>query len=105
MARTDYRKYSKKTAPVDEPVEEYTVKIEEPVEEVAPQPAPMIGVVSGCTKLNIRKNPSPDSEILCAVNDGSKLMIDVEKSTLEWCAVCTEAGFEGFCMKAYVTVE
>lgn len=105
MARTDYRKYSKKTVPVDEPVEEYTAKIEEPVEEVAPQPKPVIGVVSGCSKLNIRKNPSPDSEILCAVNEGSKLLIDETTSTLEWYAVCTEAGFDGFCMKAYVTAE
>lgn len=105
MARTDYSKISKKPVPVDEPVEEYTAKIEEPVEEVAPRPEPIIGVVSGCSKLNIRKNPNPNSEILCSVNEGSKLMIDRDGSTSEWYSVCTEAGFDGFCMKAYVTVE
>lgn len=112
MGRTDYNKMSKKTHPVDEVVEEYVVapteetaeKVAAPAKEPVKEPIPVVGVVSGCTRLNIRKNPNSNSEVLCHADAGAKLMIDLDASTHEWYAVCTETGFDGFCMKAYVII-
>lgn len=72
---------------------------------VTPEPEPVEGVVKGCIKLNIRENPDIEANILCEVKAGSKLMIDLDKSTKEWLSVCTETGIEGFCMKKFVAVK
>jgi hypothetical protein len=45
------------------------------------------------------------AEILCVVEVGDELLIDLEKSTDDWYSVTTNVGAEGFCMKKYVTVE
>lgn len=65
---------------------------------------PIYGIVSGCNKLNIRKDPGVESPIVCIVDSGSKLSIDTTDSTDEWCKVYTETGFEGFCMKKFITI-
>lgn len=70
---------------------------EEAVEEI-------IGVVTDCLRLNIRKEPNKDSEVAAIVNCLDEVKIDPETSTDEWYAVCTVAGIEGFCMKKYIAV-
>lgn len=72
-------------------------EIEEAVEEI-------IGVVTDCLRLNIRKEPNKDSEVAVIVNCLDEVKIDPETSTDEWYAVCTVAGIEGFCMKKYIAV-
>ena len=72
-------------------------EIEEAVEEI-------IGVVTDCLRLNIRKEPNKDSEVASIVNCLDEVKIDPETSTDEWYAVCTVAGIEGFCMKKYIAV-
>lgn len=67
-------------------------------------PEPMEGYVSGCRKLNIRKEPSLSSEVICEVFEGATLMIDQSESTDAWFRVYTEAGVEGYCMKSFVTI-
>lgn len=64
----------------------------------------VIGIVTDCLKLNIRKEAKADADVLCEAPALSKLMIDMSKSNDEWLSVCTEAGFEGFCMKKYVSI-
>lgn len=87
---------------------EETVELNEVEEtssiEVTPPTPPVEGVVTNCTSLNIRKEPSVDSEIMCFVKVGTKLMIDESMSTEDWYNVYTEAGMSGFCMKNYVRV-
>lgn len=78
-----------------------TVVDEHKVEE----PKSVFGVVSGCSKLNIRKSPSPNGNVICAVDEKTELMIILEESTSEWYKVCNSAGLNGFCMKKYVTVK
>lgn len=63
------------------------------------------GYVTDCLKLNIRTKPVVGAEILCVVEVGDELLIDLEKSTDDWYSVTTNVGAEGFCMKKYVTVE
>lgn len=83
-------------APVDAPV------VEQPKVE---EPKPIFGVVSGCAKLNIRNAPSLNGNVICTVNENTKLMLILEESTAEWYKVCNSAGLNGFCMKKYVTVK
>lgn len=64
----------------------------------------IIGVVTDCLKLNIRKEPNMDSEVVVVVTCLDELRIDPETSTDDWYAVCTVAGIEGFCMKKFVAV-
>lgn len=87
---------SKKTD-VQEPVQET------PVTETKPEP--VIGVVIDCAKLNIRKKPNTNGEVLCTVNVGSKLTIKNADAPGNWYKVTTENGVAGFCMKKYVSVE
>lgn len=78
-----------------EPVKE--VKIVEPVKEVK-------GIVVDCVRLNVRKNPEPKAEILCAVDAKQDLLIDEANSTEDFYKVCTAAGIEGYCMKKFVAI-
>lgn len=74
--------------------------------EVEPAPVkPIDGFVSGCKKLNVRIEPSTTGDIVCAVDEGTTLMIDESESTNEWYRVYTEAGAEGYCMKQFVTIK
>ncbi len=74
------------------------------VEEIEESVEDVIGVVTDCLKLNIRKEPSKDSEVAAIVTCLDEVKIDLEASTDEWYAVCTVAGIEGFCMKKYIAV-
>ena len=101
---------------VKEAVEE---KVEEPIEgqivipEVEPEPDPepsvepenqKFGKVSNCKKLNIRKLPSRDAEIVSELIEGSEVMIDEKESTALFYKICTEHGIEGYCMKNFIKV-
>ena len=79
-----------------------SVSADEIVEET--ESPSLIGVVSGCAKLNIRKESNITSDPVCIVPEKSVLLIDQDLSTDEWYKVYTETGMEGFCMKKYVTV-
>ena len=103
---------------VEDTVEE---KVDEPIEgqivipEVEPEPAsdpePSVepenrkfGKVNNCEKLNIRKLPSRDAEIVSELVEGSKVMIDEKESTALFYKICTEHGIEGYCMKNFIKV-
>lgn len=99
-------------APVEVEVKE-EVKVEPtPAVEVKPEPTPapvakpqpkqVTGIVSGCIKLNVRKEPSKDAEIIAVINEGSEVVINRIKSTVEFFSVCTAAGVEGYCMKKFI---
>ena len=112
----DYRKeYNKsQTDKVEEElVEELDERIEDnneaeeenqKQEETQNQPEPVYGVVHNCEKLNVRKQPSKDSEIVFVLNEGSEISIDEENSTEEWYSITHVSGVEGFCMKQFVSM-
>ena len=92
---------------IEEPIEGQTVISE--VEPIIPEPVaePEIrkfGQVSGCKKLNVRKLPSRDAEIVSELVSGSEVMIDEKASTALFYKICTEHGIDGYCMKDYITV-
>ena len=127
MSKKHYTQYSKFSGEEPETeVEEETVEEERPIEgqivipEVESEPVfvpPMpevdpvvepenrkFGKVSNCKKLNIRKLPSRDAEIISELIEGSEVMIDENESTALFYKICTEHGIEGFCMKQFIKV-
>lgn len=103
MAKKNYRKMSENPNVDQVPVTAPETVDETPVS--APEPEPNVtGVVIGCGRLNIRKEPSTSATILCEVSLKSELIIDPNKSTDDWYSVCTPAGVEGFCMKKFVAL-
>lgn len=92
---------------VDEPIEGQIVIPE--VEPIVPEPVVepenrKFGKVNNCNKLNIRKLPSRDAEIVSELVEGSEVMIDEKESTALFYKICTEHGIDGYCMKDYITV-
>ena len=92
---------------VDEPIEGQIVipEVESIVPESVVEPENRkFGKVSNCKKLNIRKLPSRDAEIVSELIEGSEVMIDEKESTTLFYKICTEHGIDGYCMKDYITV-
>lgn len=86
-------------------VSEAEVIAEETTEnETAAETVKVKGVVGNCKKLNVRVAPNADATPICVITVKSELTIDTTQSTDEWYKVCTAAGVEGYCMKAYVTI-
>ena len=115
----NYNQYGKKTEsePVEEkeevttptdagiaPVEEANEVLTEDTEEtnVEVQTKPAYGIVN-CSKLNVRKGPSKNTDSLCVVEIGSKL--EVEPFNEEWIKATTAEGVSGYCMLEFVDVE
>lgn len=60
------------------------------------------GVVTGCGSLNVRKEPSLDSEIICVINLSTEVEIEENESTDEFYKICLPNGIEGYCMRKYI---
>ena len=127
MSNKNYTNYSKMSAPehnviapvdVNEIVDEPTIPevkttpavcvapVDPEPEVTQPTPEPPVnGKVVGCERLNVRKLPDKNSEILGVITEDSKVQIDLSKSTTNWYAVYTAAGLEGYCMKNYISTK
>lgn len=99
--RRDYTKFSRESA--ESGAVETVESIIEEVEETKTEPK--IGTVIDCIRLNVRKDPDPNAEIICEVSASTDLMIDEEQSTDTFYKVFTAAGAEGYCMKRFVTIK
>ena len=96
------------TAPVVHEVKEIPVvpaPAPTPVVESAPAISAITGTVVNCGKLNVREAPTVSSAVVCEIPVNSEVAIDTDNSTDEFYKVCTEHGFEGYCMKKYIEVE
>lgn len=58
--------------------------------------------ICACALLNIRNQPTKNSEIVCQIERGSEVVIDKDGSDEEWAKVFTGFGTEGFCMKEFL---
>lgn len=63
------------------------------------------GVVSGCDRLNIRKESNKDSAVITIITKNAEVIIDPTKSTNEFYKVTTASGVEGYCMKTFITIK
>ena len=127
MSRHDYTKHSKKNQnEVNEVEEELEVECVEPSEEVKTEAVAEskpseesvtenvevetevetktydLGVVSGCKKLRVRSEPRFGTNVVCEIDQGTRVMIDRSQSTFDYYKIYTESGIEGFCNKTYI---
>lgn len=85
------------------PVEVKNEVVENPTEETATVEKKMtIGVVTDCIKLNIRKEPTIESESLRVISVKDKVHILDEKTTNDWVAVQLDDGTKGYTMSKYI---
>lgn len=71
---------------------------------VEPEIEPVYGRVVDCSRLNIRKKPTVNAEVLVTIPRDAELVLDLIKSNEKWFKVCTSAGVEGYCMKQYIVI-
>lgn len=94
----------------EEPILEDSVEIieeqatETETEAEVTEVSKMFGVVTDCLRLNIRREPNKDAEIVAIATCLDEVEVDPNASTDEWYAVCTAAGMEGFCMKKFIAI-
>ena len=83
-------------APVVEPVT--------PTPEIEPENTEFLGVVTECAKLNVRKEPSMDADVVTVLLIGAEVMVDKALSTEEFYKITTETGVEGYCKKDFIII-
>lgn len=103
MANKNYNKMSQK------PADETAVVAE--VTETVEAPKPVYGVVSNCSRLNVRVAPNANAKVIAVINKGEKVEIIQKGSgttTKFYHVICgkdKQVSFKGFCMRQYITVE
>lgn len=75
---------------------------EEVVEEAADDEILGIGVVTDCLKLNVRKQPSKDAEVLKIIDALTEVVI--LKEVNDFYEVALKTGESGYCMKKYIAI-
>ena len=75
--------------------------VDETVETVT-LPETVTGVITGCSKLNVRVAPVAGAEVVCVLDVNTEIEINVANSTDEWFSICTAAGIDGYCMRKFV---
>lgn len=105
MNRNDYTRFSEKKNNVQDTIKEVenkTILISEESSVVNTTPCFAKGVVTGCEKLNVRKEANKNAEVLCIINKSDEVEIDLENSTQDFFKVITSNNIEGYCMKDYI---
>ena len=91
---------AKKTKPI---VEEVKEEIVAPVEEVKVEETNTKKFVVVTTdRLNVRKGPSKDTEVLNIVSKDEKLLINDPKLVKGFYSITTSSGIKGYVMKEFV---
>lgn len=65
---------------------------------------PLVGVVTDCVKLNIRKDSDLNAEVLTTISALSKVDVYPSDSTKDFYKIRTATGIDGFCMKKYIAL-
>lgn len=71
-------------------------------------PTPVYGHVSGCIRLRVREKPDKNAEVVTIINIGTKLLIDLNKSTTNFYAVSStdpKEVYSGYCMKEFIALK
>ena len=110
MSRYDYSKFSKPTAKHNLDQKPYVGEvgtdneasmIPDPVDPVIES---KIGIVVDCLRLNLRSEPSTDSEVIRTIDSSAELVVYENESTDEFYKVCLADGNEGYCMKKFIKI-
>ena len=95
---------TKKTKPIVEEVKEEIVAPVEELKVVAPveETNTKKFVVVTTDRLNVRKGPSKDTEVLNIVSKDEKLLINDPKLIEGFYSITTSSGIKGYVMKEFV---
>lgn len=63
-----------------------------------------IGCVKNCVTLNVRKEPSIDSEICAVIKSDTDVVVQESESTQDFYKISTSDNIEGYCIKKYITI-
>ena len=87
-------------------VKEIASQVENAETDVVDEPVvkQVFGVVCNCEKLNIRKRPNINADVVTVVDKGTELEINEKGSSKEFYKVSSTEGFYGYCMKAYISI-
>lgn len=85
-------------APVEEVKEEVKEEVVAPIEETNTKKF----VVVTTDRLNVRKGPSKDTEVLNIVSKDEKLLINNSKLIEGFYSITTSSGIKGYVMKEFV---
>ena len=83
-----------------EPVSESNETVEEESQE-----EPIYGKVTGCERLNVRSESTKDSDVICVIDSGTEVLVDLDDSTVDWYKVYLEDGIEGFCLAEFIRID
>ena len=106
MSNKNTRGKRKELDPIDEVAIEQPV-IEEVESEVTEEPKAyefLDGIVHNCVKLNVRKNPSIDSDVIAVLNEQERIKVKDVDTLSDWYFIQLPNGEEGFSMKKYIAV-
>ena len=84
---------------------ETIVEVEEPVLEPESSEESVYGKVAGCERLNVRSEATKDSDIICVIDEGTEVMVDLDDSTVDWYKVYLEDGIEGYCLAEFICID
>lgn len=108
--KKDYTKFSEPSKETEEDNTEIYVEpvvddetIDTPIEE-AEKLEIVEGVLKDCTRLNMRKEPSKESEIVCVIDETVEFTVDLTLSTDDFYKVYTN-DHEGYCMKQFINID
>lgn len=65
------------------------------------------GTVVGCVKLNVRKSPDTNAEVITVIPKGTVVLVYPDKHVKEFYEVSNDSGdaaFHGYCMKQFISV-
>ena len=106
MSNKSTRGKRKELDPIDEVAMEQPVidEVESEVTEELKTDIFLDGIVHNCVKLNVRKNPSIDSDVITVLNEQDKIKVKDIDTLSDWYFIQLPNGKEGFSMKKYVAV-
>lgn len=101
--KKNYNKMSTEKAKIETTNEIVSEAVVESVEPVVVKP--ISGIVVDCKKLNVRKAPNINSDVVRVIAKGTEVGIDPAGGNEDFYKVSVTATCTGYCMKKYISVE
>lgn len=105
MANRNYNKMSQKQEVVSADVTDVLDETEKEEQKNPSKPRYKTGFVTNCERLNIRKEPTVESDVETVIDKDTKIRVYEEESTDDFYRVSVKDSVVGFCMKKYIKIK
>lgn len=61
------------------------------------------GEVTRCTRLNVRKEPASDAQVITVLNAGDRVVVNLTTKIDKYYEVLTSSGKKGYVIKTYIS--